>query len=264
MSRRGAVGAGGAGGGRGAMSRRGGGGASGGGADGRGGSPSDAVGAVDAGSTGGAGRRRGGAGRRRGGVGGGRGGNADGDDRAGGGGAGNDGGEGDGQALVLERFLPYRLSLLANTVSRSLAGIYAHRHRLSIAEWRVMAVLGDEPESAPATTPATTPAPITAAAICVRTAMDKVRVSRAVRGLTAKGHLVRRTDPDDRRRILLHLSAGGLAVYREIVPRARAAEAELLNALSPAEAAQLDALLTKRQAEAEVRGKKLAEPASDI
>ncbi len=205
-------------------------------------------GAVAAGGAGG----RSGGGR---GAGGGDGGAGGGDGGAGGagGGVGGAGGGGDGPALVLVRFLPYRLSLLANTVSRSLAGIYARRHRLSVAEWRVMAVLGDEPESAPATTPATTPAPITAAAICVRTAMDKVRVSRAVRGLTARGHLVRRTDPEDRRRILLRLSAGGLAVYREIVPLARAAEAELMEALSPAEAAHLDALLTKLQAEADVR-----------
>ena len=43
--------------------------------------------------------------------------------------------------LQLERFLPYRLSVLANTVSATIAGAYASQHDLSIPEWRVMAVL---------------------------------------------------------------------------------------------------------------------------
>ena len=47
--------------------------------------------------------------------------------------------------LELQDFLPYRLSVLANTVSGSIAAGYAERFALSIAEWRVMAVLGNEP-----------------------------------------------------------------------------------------------------------------------
>ena len=44
--------------------------------------------------------------------------------------------------LELERFLPYRLSVLSNTVSQAIADIYERRFELSITEWRVMAVLG--------------------------------------------------------------------------------------------------------------------------
>ena len=69
--------------------------------------------------------------------------------------------------LVLEHFVPYRLSVLANTVSRTIAAEYQARFGLSIPEWRVMAVLGRY-------------APLSASGICERTAMDKVRVSRAV------------------------------------------------------------------------------------
>jgi hypothetical protein len=43
--------------------------------------------------------------------------------------------------LHLERFLPYRLSLLANTVSAAIADAYSTRHDMTIPEWRVMAVL---------------------------------------------------------------------------------------------------------------------------
>ncbi len=44
--------------------------------------------------------------------------------------------------LELERFLPYRLSVLSNTVSQAIAATYERRFALTITEWRVMAVLG--------------------------------------------------------------------------------------------------------------------------
>ena len=45
-------------------------------------------------------------------------------------------------ALVLDNFLPYRLSVLSNVLSQSIAREYDKRFGLSITEWRVMAVLG--------------------------------------------------------------------------------------------------------------------------
>src|SRR5512147_221812 len=87
----------------------------------------------------------------------------------------------EGAPLALDRFLPYRLSVLANTVSTSIARVYARRFGLSVPEWRVMAVLGMSP-------------PLTAGDVCGRTAMDKVRVSRAVARLLRGGLLDRRVD----------------------------------------------------------------------
>jgi len=43
--------------------------------------------------------------------------------------------------LELERFLPYRLSILSNRVSQQIAREYQDRFDLSMTEWRVMAVL---------------------------------------------------------------------------------------------------------------------------
>ena len=77
-------------------------------------------------------------------------------------------------ALDLEHFLPYRLSVLANTVSTALAGAYALRFGLTIPQWRVIAVLARTPGLA-------------AADVVERTAMDKVAVSRAVAGLARHG-----------------------------------------------------------------------------
>src|SRR5256885_17061782 len=43
--------------------------------------------------------------------------------------------------LILERFLPYRLSVLMLRISNAIARSYDRRFRLSVPEWRVMAVL---------------------------------------------------------------------------------------------------------------------------
>jgi DNA-binding MarR family transcriptional regulator len=134
--------------------------------------------------------------------------------------------------LELERFLPYRLSVLANTVSAAIASAYSERHDLSIPEWRVMAVLAREPG-------------LSAAEVTLRTAMDKVAVSRAVARLLAGGRLRRRRTSHDRRRSSLELTASGRDVYRRIVPWALEYERRLLTALSPAETAALDAALRK-------------------
>ncbi len=140
--------------------------------------------------------------------------------------------------LALEHFLPYRLSVLSNTVSAQIAGEYGARFGLTIPEWRTLAVLGRF-------------APLTATGVVARTAMDKVRVSRAVSRLLADGLLERAVDPADRRRAPLRLSRKGRRIYEQIVPLALRREAELLDCLSAKEAQQLDRLLAKLQAQAD-------------
>ena len=78
--------------------------------------------------------------------------------------------------LILEEFLPYRLSILSNTVSSSIASTYEKRFGLSIPEWRVIAVLGRFPG-------------ISAVEVAQRTMMDKVAVSRAVSKLIKRGRI---------------------------------------------------------------------------
>lgn len=134
--------------------------------------------------------------------------------------------------LRLERFLPYRLSVLANTVSAAIASVYAERHDLTIPEWRVIAVLAQEPG-------------LSAAEVAARTAMDKVAVSRAVARLEHAGRVRRTAARDDRRRQLLALSAAGRDVYTRIVPWALEYERRLLEALDPAALRALDDALQR-------------------
>jgi DNA-binding MarR family transcriptional regulator len=132
--------------------------------------------------------------------------------------------------LELDRFLPYRLSILSNLVSSAIAGSYSARFGLSIPEWRVMAVLAIEPE-------------LSAAQVAERTAMDKVAVSRAVARLVEKGSLERKMAPGDRRKSMLRLSAAGERIYAEVVPLAREHERALLEVLETTDRAALERIL---------------------
>src|SRR5579883_1801335 len=131
----------------------------------------------------------------------------------------------DREGLVLEHFLPYRLSVLMLRISSAIARSYERRFRLSVPEWRVMAVLGWF-------------GPLSASGVAEKTQMDKGRVSR-------------RIDRMDRRRSILSLTPAGSAIHREIVPHARRVEARLLAGLSDAERDTLDRLLAKLEARAE-------------
>ncbi len=134
--------------------------------------------------------------------------------------------------LELERFLPYRLSVLSNRLSDAIADVYAERFGIGITEWRVIAVLGQFPG-------------ISANEVAERTAMDKVAVSRAVSSLLEKRLLERELHDEDRRRSVLALSRAGKRMHAQIAPLALHIERTLLAKLDPRERAQLHALLAR-------------------
>ncbi len=136
------------------------------------------------------------------------------------------------QALELENFLPYRLSILAQLVSDSLHDLYADRFGLSVTQWRVMAALGRF-------------APLTASEVGQRIVMDKVAVSRAVANLLERGLVERATDREDRRRAPLRLSAAGRAMHAKIVPLALKYESELYKGLPAEDRRTLNSLCDK-------------------
>ena len=138
----------------------------------------------------------------------------------------------DHATLELDRFLPYRLSVLSNRISQDIARLYAARFGLGVTQWRILAVLGRYPD-------------LSATEVAERTAMDKVAVSRAVASLLEANLLRRRAHGADRRRSVLELSARGYRVYDEIAPLALAYEQRLLGGLTANERATLLGLLGK-------------------
>jgi DNA-binding MarR family transcriptional regulator len=134
--------------------------------------------------------------------------------------------------LELEHFLPYRLSILSNTISQTIASDYQSRYDISMTEWRVMAVLARFKG-------------LSAREVAERTAMDKVAVSRALARLVDGGRVTRDTHDGDKRRSVLNLTAAGWAMHDEVAPMARAREREVLAKLDTEEQAWLTRILDK-------------------
>jgi len=140
--------------------------------------------------------------------------------------------------LTLERYLPYRLSILSNKVSSLVSETYKDKFAISITEWRIMAVLGESPG-------------ISADEISAKTQLEKSLISRAI-GKLEKRHLIARTQAeDDKRRSVIILTETGGSVYKEIVPLSYEHEDQLLECLTKDEQAVFSALIDRLYQHAE-------------
>ena len=140
--------------------------------------------------------------------------------------------------LILEAFVPYRLAVVAHTVSRALSGIYTREFGLSIPEWRVLANLGRF-------------GPLNAGELAERSSMDKPKITRALQRLEARGLTQRSVVASDRRQVRLTLTRRGRLMFRQIAGLALEREKELLQALEPSERKALDRILAKLTRRAE-------------
>ncbi|HET7268961.1 MAG TPA: MarR family winged helix-turn-helix transcriptional regulator [Oleiagrimonas sp.] len=138
----------------------------------------------------------------------------------------------DHEPLQLEHFLPYRLSILSNTISGDIAREYQQQFFLSMTEWRAMAILARFPDSS-------------AREVAERGAMDKVAVSRAVSRLVGAGRVSRDTHDDDRRRSVLNLTPAGWKIHDVVAPLARQHERDVVGKLTDEELATLMGILDK-------------------
>ena len=143
--------------------------------------------------------------------------------------------------LILEDFLPYRLSVLSHTISTTIARVYEKRFGVSIPEWRVIAILGRYPG-------------LSAVEVAERTMLDKVAVSRAVTKLIKNGRIDRQFADADRRRSILNLSADGRGVHDEIAPLALAFEHDLLQGISEQEYDDFNTVVERLLARAQLLG----------
>ncbi|UUX51174.1 MarR family transcriptional regulator [Nisaea acidiphila] len=129
--------------------------------------------------------------------------------------------------LDLDRFLPYRLAVIASRVSKALSSLYAERFGISIPEWRVIAHLARSER-------------ISVRDIHGKVNLDKVKVSRAVSRLETAGLVRKSSNAADNRLLEISLTEEGWSVYRQIVPLASEFEKELLGALDAADRAALE------------------------
>ena len=143
--------------------------------------------------------------------------------------------------LILEEFMPYRLSVLSNTISTTVAKAYDKRFNVSIPEWRVIAVIGRFPG-------------LSAVEVAERTMLDKVAVSRAVTKLIKNGHIDREFADADKRRSILNLTDQGKTLHDEIAAVALNIEHDLLDGFSSEELEEMMRIMERLMTRARLIG----------
>jgi DNA-binding MarR family transcriptional regulator len=141
-------------------------------------------------------------------------------------------GAADASEFALEEFLPHRLSVVSARAHRLFARAYAEQVGLSMAEWQVLAILARSGD-------------LSATAVARQAAMDKVKVSRAVRSLLERKLLRRAEDRRDRRVRRLAITALGRRTQVAMMPLVHALESEMLGPLSAEDRDRLGAVLSR-------------------
>jgi len=117
-------------------------------------------------------------------------------------------------ALKLDGYLPFRLAVASAWVSKLISKTYEQKFGLTIPQWRVIAILGDE-------------GPMSQQQMAQRSIMDKIATHRAASALKEKG-ILSTTDAQDRRFKILELTNYGRKVFEDVAPLALELEKELL------------------------------------
>ena len=137
-----------------------------------------------------------------------------------------------GERLALEDFPTFLFVRLANAMQRDVTAGYLDEFELNAPQWRVVAALS-----------AYTPIPFSE--LVKLTMSDKALVSRTLRALTEKGLAQVKADPDHGKRLVCKITAKGQALYKKVLPKAQAAQANILGLLESDERVALHAILIK-------------------
>ena len=118
--------------------------------------------------------------------------------------------------FILENFLPYQLSLLANRISKDFSKEYISRFKLNNAEWRIIAHLSQENEA------------ISIREIYSKVDLEKSKVSRADSRLSSREILTITVNLKDRRLVDLKLTKNGKKIIENMAKVAKDFESEVL------------------------------------
>lgn len=122
----------------------------------------------------------------------------------------------------LSEYLPFQMSV----ISAQMFANVIEDAGLQMPEWRIMMALPSNQ-------------PCSSHDLCILTAMDAARVSRAQRRLEDLDMISVIRDKADRRRLVVRLSAKGTVEMSRLKSAAQAAESKMLDALGPEDRAQL-------------------------
>ena len=126
----------------------------------------------------------------------------------------------------------FKLVRVVNLTARPFHERVGREHRITLNEWRTMAVLAVQPG-------------LNATQVADQTGLDKMAVSRALAGLLRHKRVQRHDDPTDRRSSRLYLTAAGKALHETVGALGREREVALFGGIGAVELAQLDTTLDK-------------------
>lgn len=121
--------------------------------------------------------------------------------------------------------------------TRCAAEMYTKKFGVTVAGWKVLSIVG-------------TYEPIRLGGVASRASMDLDKISRAVDRLVTTGLVVRTADTQDRRRVVLTLTARGRRVYSEIDYVLRAVDARFLSVPTKDELRRFKLAMDKLEAQA--------------
>jgi len=139
-----------------------------------------------------------------------------------------------GEALVSNRLLA-----LATLLRRSASLLYRRELGLSQVEWRILAMVGDQP-------------PLTLGALVEILGLDKGQLSRGVTALVKRGILLRTPDLQGSREVSIALTRNGQQTFEALIALALERNRELVAGLTRAEIATLLAALDRLLANAKM------------
>jgi DNA-binding MarR family transcriptional regulator len=139
---------------------------------------------------------------------------------------------GSGLPARTEQFIIYKVGLLSKLLDRQSMPWFADQFGLALAEWRTLTHLY-------------VCSPTTARALAARMHVDKGEVSRALAALVARGAVVRKPDPDDKRSALFEITRAGCRLHDAIFPLRQATQDRLAACLTKRELATLRRALDK-------------------
>ena len=132
----------------------------------------------------------------------------------------------------MDGFITVRIVHLAEIVSRGASQVFERRFGVKNTELRILVHLGQEP--------------LAVNELARRTRVDKGWISRSLRGLEARGLVVRTRHPTDSRASLVLLTEDGVALVQSFAPVAEARNRRLLAGLDEQEVQRLFDALTER------------------
>ena len=135
-------------------------------------------------------------------------------------------------------WISFQLAALSNKLSKSAAQRVAANSGLTLAEWRVIALLGEY-------------APVTVSELAAVSGFDKSWISRSISALEERGIVARAAPSMDSRKTPFQLSKAGRAIFDREAKASERRNAELLGAFSEKERDLLFSLIGRLDARAD-------------